>query len=100
MFKPDFSVKTYAEGKINSGMIDVNKLPEFPGFTVYDAKTGEPLTAKDIDPNLSKNDWLVADEEGLLIIPYYPEKYNSSCFEVPRRGEYIVQMGTGEMYRW
>lgn len=43
MFKPDFSVKTYAEGKINSGMIDVNKLPEFPGFTLLDAETGKPI---------------------------------------------------------
>lgn len=81
-------------------MIDVNKLPEFPGFTVYDAETGQRITAKDIDDHFNKNDWLVVDEEGLLIIPYHPEEYGTSCFEIPKKGKYIIQLGTGECYRW
>ena len=80
-------------------MIDYNNLPEFTGIQVYDRNTGDPVTAKDIDWRFDKNDWLVADEDGLLIIPYYPEEWNISSFEVPRRGKYIVQVGT-EMYRW
>ncbi len=74
-------------------------LPEFPGIEVYDRETGEPLTAKDIFPSCNYNDWLVSDTEGLLILPYYPEYTDHSCYEIPQNDKYIVRVGN-VVYRW
>lgn len=77
-------------------MIDFDKLPEFTGIQVYDRNTGEPVTAKNIYSHCSYNDWIVADEEGLLVIPYADEEV--SCWEVPK-DKYIIQIN-GEYYKW
>ena len=77
-------------------MIDFDKLPEFTGIQVYDRNTGELVTAKNIYPHCSYNDWIVADEEGLLVIPFADEEV--SCWEVPK-GKYIIQIN-GEYYKW
>ena len=70
-------------------MIDVNKLPEFPGFTVYDIKTGQPnynaIYAKD------------ANGEDRLYRTYIAMEYGN---DIPKEGKYIIQMGTGEYYKW
>ena len=88
----DFSVTTFKDGKRDSGMIDVNKLPEFPGFTVYDAETGEP-----IQPDTKVDDvetvMHILAEDGTLYIA------NCACEGLPK-GKYIIQMDDGTFYRW
>lgn len=90
-------------------MIDVNKLPEFPGFTVYDAETGKPV--KQINKGYRFNDaydafmlsqdgkifeiedgWWGANEDGRCLC-------REVC-ETPHSNKYIIQMGTGEYYKW
>jgi hypothetical protein len=77
-------------------MSDFDKLPEFTGIMVYDRETGKPVTAKDICPYCTYNDWLVADNEGLLVIPFADKVV--SYWEVPK-DKYIIQVN-GEYYRW
>lgn len=79
-------------------MINFDKLPEFRGFTVYDAKTGDPLT--DI-PNIPefKTEAVYGDlfltEEGDLVVDGV---CGGEMFSLPK-GKYIIQIGT-EMYKW
>ena len=77
-------------------MSDFDKLPEFTGIMVYDRETGKPVTAKDICPYCTYNDWLVADNEGLLVIPFADNVV--SYWKVPK-DKYIIQVN-GEYYRW
>lgn len=109
MFKPDFSVKTYAEGKINSGMIDANKLPEFPGFSVYDIETGEKVEPHDgmsiyygdlllKNPISGREVIFALDEDGALCI--VPKEQAYQAYRVSKEGKYIIQLGNGEYYRW
>lgn len=70
-------------------MIDASKLPEFPGFSVYDAETGEPIYDAIYATDVNGEDQL------------YRNYIAMECGnEVPRAGSYIIQMGTGEYYRW
>lgn len=67
-------------------MIDVNKLPEFPGFTVYDATSG-----------INMDEMIYATDNDEL----YEDFIAMECGkDIPKEGKYIIQMGTGDYYRW
>ncbi len=77
-------------------MIDLKKLPEFPGFTVYDAETGDPIDAEKELPNEAITGCLFLGEDGELLVDGI---CGSEMMALPK-GKYIIQLGTGEMYRW
>lgn len=87
----DFSVTTFKERERDIGMIDVNKLPEFSGFTVYDAETGEPIQP-DAKVDGVETVMHVLAEDGTLYIA------NCACEGLPK-GKYIIQIN-GDYYRW
>lgn len=90
-------------------MIDINTLPEFPGFTVYDAETGEPV--KQINIGITHNDiddaFMLAQDGKVFEIDdgWWARNEDGKCLarevcETPHRNKYIIQLGTGECYRW
>ena len=66
-------------------MTDINSLPEFLGFTVYDAETGDPDIRVVIDGQGNFFEDYICLECGKVYVP---------------RGKYIIQLGAGENYRW
>ncbi len=92
-------------------MIDVNKLTEFPGFTVYDAETGERVEPHDgmsiycrdlllKNPiSLSGREMIFAlDEDGALCI--VSKEQACQAYRVSKEGKYIIQLGNGDYYKW
>ena len=65
-------------------MINLDKLPEFTGITVYDRETGEV------------NDNIVVTGDGRLFEDYIHMECGN---EYEPCGKYVIQVGT-EMYRW
>lgn len=89
-------------------MIDFNKLKMFPGFTVYDRVTGEQVKeVETIDEDgfdmgthvvsYSTGDQFYLDQEGRLRV--FLDINGVDCI-VPLCDKYIIQIGSGEMYRW
>jgi len=74
-------------------MVQLDKeqmISEWPGFTVYDAETGE---------NLSDYQLYLLDPEGNLVKTVY--NGNSVVLVRPRKtGKYLVQFGNGKYLRW
>ena len=74
-------------------MMDIEKehmISEWPGFTVYDAETGE---------NLSDKQLYLLDSEGQLV----KAVYNGSSVVLVRpmkKGRYIIQFGSGKFMKW
>lgn len=87
-------------------MIDFDKLPEFPGFTVYDRETGEPVKPTDIKLSngmtlFCYGDKFGFDEDGTLgVIPLDAEGWRTGLVDVKKEGKYIIQLGNGEYYKW
>lgn len=68
-------------------MIDLDKLPEFTGFTVYDRETGEPVL-----PHYDEAQYVLSQNGNL---------YEAICAtEGILKGKYIIQLGNGEYYKW
>ena len=91
----DEAFKTYVEGKK-----DVDVFHGFTGFTVYDSKTGYPVEDK-----AAPGDSFMLSQDGTLfrITDGWHDGNRHLCREVeeiPRTGEYIIQLGTGEYFRW
>ena len=86
-------------------MIDFDKLPEFPGFTVYRVDDGEPIKPTDI--KLSNGTTLYCygdkfgfDEDGEFgVIPLDAEQWRTGLVDVKKEGKYIIQVN-GEYYKW
>lgn len=67
-----------------------NSISEWPGFTVYDAESGE---------NLSDKQLYLLDPEGQLV----KVVYNGSSVVLVRpmkKGRYIIQFGSGKYMVW
>ncbi len=83
-------------------MADPTTLPEFPGFTIYDAESGEPISdTLEFEDEIHYTDWLTTGRTAFLAVPY-PEKVNIpyETLAIPKDGKHIIQMGDGRMYRW
>lgn len=83
-------------------MINYDNLPEFPGFTVYDRETGEPITDVNlpIEEEIHYSDWLPLGQKVFIAVPY-PESGSvpNEILTIPRDSTHIIQIGT-EMYKW
>lgn len=67
-----------------------NSISEWPGFTVYDAESGE---------NLSDKQLYLLDPEGQLVKAVY--NGNSVVLVRPMKKErYIIQFGSGKYMTW
>ena len=67
-----------------------SEIKEWPGFTVYDAESGE---------NLSDKQLYLLDPEGQLVKAVY--NGNSVVLVRPmKKGEYIIQFGSGKFMKW
>ena len=66
------------------------EIKEWPGFTVYDAESGE---------NLSDKQLYLLDPEGQLVKAVY--NGNSVVLVRPmKKGRYIIQFGFGKFMKW
>lgn len=72
--------------------IPQDQLTEFTGFTVYDAKSGEPAP-------LEYEELFVLDEDGLLL-KIYPSSDKYMYEDVPKEGKYLIQFADGKYMRW
>lgn len=74
-------------------MMNIEKehtISEWPGFTVYDAESGE---------NLSDKQLYLLDPEGQLVKAVY--NGNSVVLARPmKKGRYIIQFGSGKFMTW
>lgn len=71
-------------------MPDEKLISEWPGFTVYDAESGE---------NLSDKQLYLLDPEGQLVKAVY--NGNSVVLVRPmKKGKYIIQFGSGKFMTW
>lgn len=67
-----------------------NSISEWPGFTVYDAESGE---------NLSDKQLYLLDPEGQLVKAVF--NGNSVVLVRPmKKGKYIIQFGSGKYMVW
>lgn len=67
-----------------------NSISEWPGFTVYDAESGE---------NLSDKQLYLLDPEGQLVKAVF--NGNSVVLVRPmKKGKYIIQFGSGKFMKW
>lgn len=73
-------------------MIDVNNLPEFPGFTLLDAETGKPI-------NNGAIRYYALSSDGELFDDGWGRMEDSDGAVLPK-GKFIILLKTGEMYRW
>lgn len=64
----------------------------FPGFSVYDAETGEKV-------KLGKHEFFVLDEDGLLL-KSYPNNADFTFDDVPKEGKYVISFRDGTYIRW
>lgn len=80
-------------------------IDEWCGFTVYDAKTGEPIDLAGSHPE----DAFVIDQNGVLYaiedgwIRHWDSVDGKECREVaavPKEGKYIIQFADGKYMRW
>lgn len=72
--------------------IPKDQLTKFPGFTVYDAESGEPVP-------LGYEEFFVLDEDGLLF-KIYPSSDKYMYEDVPKDGKYIIRFADGKYMRW
>ena len=71
-------------------MPDEKLISEWPGFTVYDAESGE---------NLSDKQLYLLDPEGQLVKAVF--NGNSVVLVRPmKKGKYIIQFGSGKCMVW
>lgn len=67
-----------------------SEIKEWPGFTVYDAESGE---------NLSDKQLYLLDPEGQLVKAVY--NGNSVVLVRPmKKGKFIIQFGSGKFMTW
>ena len=64
----------------------------FPGFTVYDAETGEKAS-------LGKDEFFAFDEDGLLF-KIYPNNADFTFDDIPKEGKYVISFRNGTYMRW
>ena len=64
----------------------------FPGFTVYDGKTGEKV-------QLDEYEFFVLDEDGLLL-KLYPNNADLTFDDVQKEGKYVISFRDGTYMRW
>lgn len=85
-------------------MIDLDKLPEFPGFSVYRISDGEAVGVDELLEELYGHkckkafdeDCVALSEDGTL---WLLGNVYSWSEEIPKQGKYIIQIGN-DMYRW
>ena len=76
------------------------EMDEFPGFTVYDAETGEPASVADAVMNPEAVGLFAINENGKLIAIYVDGWHDTESVVVQKLGNYIIQFGSGEKFRW
>lgn len=79
-------------------MIDVNNLPEFPGFTVYDAETGEQVG---VHNGYKYMNFAITEKAEIMLHERARNGNLKNCIALPKNDiKYIIQLGNGECYKW
>lgn len=76
------------------------EIDEFPGFTVYDAETGEPVNVADAVMQPDAIGMFAINENGKLIAIYVDGWHDTESVVIQKLGNYIIQFGDGQKFRW
>lgn len=69
----------------------------FPGFTVYDAETGERVYADGVIEDEAVIDGFWLSEDGELFVDGV---CGGEIFDVPKEGKYVISFRDGTYMRW
>lgn len=76
------------------------EMDEIRGFTVYDAESGEPANVADAVMQPDAIGMFAINENGKLIAIYVDGWHDTESVVVQKLGNYIIQFGSGEKFRW
>ena len=73
-------------------------LADWPGFTVYDAETGEPVEAADVAMIPCADGYFAMDENGELIAVIVDSWHDTEAVVIPKEGRYLIQFADSCKY--